>query len=339
MYVVGKQSAFPATEILALHFHITVADVAVGCIFPDKVQPGGLAVAAEAVAHAVRRPRQIGYRITDTVCRMCFMQRCADAPTVLDADVIADMREQHTGTGAILDAVRAGEAAPAPKFSANLDEGVGRRQPLELHAVLAQLVFPQRGICQRLIDEIPGVGMLLIEITQPGEIAAKLEIQPIAQRGCLNKGILHADPASRIKRQRGNAAIVGIDVGGNAQLRFAEIEALLVPRIGIHREAGCRNGGVLAQAAVSAAEYQRNGRVKSTFAASAGNGPGCGLCDTGLLRRCLGLGGNRFCLLAVGFGGLQTLFELRDALLVALLQLLNLLADGLQISIARGGCI
>src|SRR3989338_4697732 len=60
---------------------------------------------------------------------------------------------------------------------------------------------------------------------------------------------------------------------------------------------------------------------------------------SGLLRRCLGLGGNRFCLLAVGFGGLQTLFELRDALLVALFQLLNLLADGLQISIARGGCI
>jgi hypothetical protein len=86
---------------------------------------------------------------------------------MLDADVIADMREQHTGAGTILDAVRTGETPPAPKFGTKLDESIGRRQPLELQAILTQLVFPQRGIYQRLIDEIPNVGMLLIEITQP----------------------------------------------------------------------------------------------------------------------------------------------------------------------------
>ncbi len=198
------------------------------------------------------------------------MQRQAGAPALLDADIVADVREQGTCAAAVLRGIRAGVAAALADFSAHLDEHIGRCQPFELHAVLIQLVAPQYRIHQRLIDKIPGVGMLLIQITQPREEAAELEVEAIVQRIGLHEGVFHTGTARGQQRYRCHAAEQRVDVGRKAQLRFAEVETLLMPRNGIHgkaRDGDCR---VALQIAIRAGKDEREGRVEGIRACRLG---------------------------------------------------------------------
>src|SRR3989338_641382 len=250
--VVSQQAAFLAPEILALQLHIAVADVAVGRVFPDKVQSHGATVAAEAVAHAIRCREKIRHTVAGTIHRARLVQRSARAPAVFDADVVADMREQHARPGAVLRPVASREAASPAYFAADLDERIAGRQPFDLHAILAQLVLPQRGINQRLVGEIPRVGMLFVEIAQAGKITAKLEIQAVAQRAVLHIGIFHAHAAGRVECQRDLATIICVNVGGYSKFRLAEAEALVISGIGAHLESRRGGGWVLLKTAIGA---------------------------------------------------------------------------------------
>ena len=248
--VISQIATFLAAEIFALHFEIAFADVAVGRVFPHEIQPGRMAVAAEQIGDGVAA--QVGHIRTFAIHRAGAMQRCAGAPALLDADVAADVGEHDACATTVLRPVAAGEATSFANFSAQLNERFGRRQPFELHTVLAQLVLPKCGIDQRLVDEVPGVRVHFVQITQAGKEAAEFKIKTIAQCSRLHESIFNTDATRRVKRQRRHAAKLRVDVGGNAHLRFTEGEALLVPGIGIHGKAGGGQCGILPQAGVSA---------------------------------------------------------------------------------------
>ena len=66
----------------------------------------------------------------------------------------------------------AGKAVAVAGFRAELDEQVGGREPLHLHAVLRELAAEEGLIDERLVDEVPGVRVHLVEIAEAREEAA-----------------------------------------------------------------------------------------------------------------------------------------------------------------------
>src|SRR5512135_1140213 len=134
--VVSQQAVFLAAEIFALHLQVALTEIAVGRVFPHQIQSGGVAGAAEAVAHAASCAGQIRHAGAERIRLPGMVQRHARAPALLDADIVADVREQGTSSAAVLRGIRAGKAATLADFSTHLDERIRRRQPFELHAVL-----------------------------------------------------------------------------------------------------------------------------------------------------------------------------------------------------------
>src|SRR4051794_17070027 len=82
------------------------------------------------------------------------------------------------------------ESIAAEQLAAELDELPGRRQPAKLHAVIIVLVVQEHPIRQCLVGEIPGVGMLLVEIADAREEAAGTERHAPWQAGCLDERLL-----------------------------------------------------------------------------------------------------------------------------------------------------
>jgi hypothetical protein len=76
------------------------------------------------------------------------------------------MGEGRPGAGAVLVAavLGAGKVAAPAQFNAQLQEGVGGRQPFELQAILAEVFAEQDAVHEAVVGEVPDMGMLLVGV-------------------------------------------------------------------------------------------------------------------------------------------------------------------------------
>src|SRR6185437_3178106 len=89
----------------------------------------------------------------------------------------------------LADAVRR-EGRAAHRLAAEFDEHIARREPAQLHAVVAVLPIEESEIGQGRISEIPGMGVLLVEIANTREEAPELRGEVPGQRRRLDEGFL-----------------------------------------------------------------------------------------------------------------------------------------------------
>ena len=75
-----------------------------------------------------------------------------------------------------------GKLVAVADLGAELDELVGRRDPFQLHAVVAVLAAEERLVGERRVDEIPDVLVLLVQVAEAGEEAAELRREAVGQR-------------------------------------------------------------------------------------------------------------------------------------------------------------
>src|SRR6185369_15646411 len=92
--------------------------------------------------------------------------REAGAPAGVVADVAAQVREQRDSIEAVLLQPRRREAVAVADLGAELEEQVGRREPLHLQSVLPVLAAEHGLIHQWLVDEVPGVRVYFVEIAE-----------------------------------------------------------------------------------------------------------------------------------------------------------------------------
>ena len=159
-----------------------------------------------------------------------------------------------------------GKLRPRPSSSAEFDELVGRREPPQLNAIVPELRAQHGLVGERVVDEIPGVGVLLVQVADAGEEASGLERHAVAQRGGLDEGFLDRDAVVRRQRDVGGAAKPRIDVRREAELRFGEAEAARARSdLGAGRQLkpGDRVAfGILRCARVQPRQDQRDGRIE-----------------------------------------------------------------------------
>ena len=98
------------------------------------------------------------------------------------ANVTPEVNEQRIAAEAVTVAAVAREALPIARLGAELDEGFGRREPFQLHAVLRELATDEGLIDQGLIDEVPRVSVNLVEITDAGEEPPAFSREAVMQR-------------------------------------------------------------------------------------------------------------------------------------------------------------
>ena len=282
--------------------------VAVRRPLQDRIRDPGPGVAGEGIGHGAAG----GVDVAEfAILGLLRQPRQAGAPAGGIADVIAEVEQQRDAVEAVAVQARAREALAVAGLSAKLHEHVGGREPLELHAVLRELRVEHRLIDQRLVGEIPGVTVDLVEIADAGEEPAALELQSRRQGQGLEEGFFDADRVVASDRGGQVAVEVRVDVGRKVQLGFVEVEAAISRADGIARrnEAGDGVGGRIGGSLhVAPSEYHRNGRVERV-----GRIPGAG---HGRARRCLHRHRCHLCRYRRCRGGLR--LELREPLLECL---------------------
>src|SRR4029434_8558545 len=92
------------------------------------------------------------------------------------------MRKQRGAVESVLLEARRGETIAVTGLDAELQEQVRRCQPLHLHTVLPVLTPAHGLVHQRLVNEVPGVCVYLVEITKAREEASALERESVVQR-------------------------------------------------------------------------------------------------------------------------------------------------------------
>ena len=86
-----------------------------------------------------------------------------------------------------------GERVAIAGLGAELDEQVGRRDPLELHAVLRALVAEEGLVDERLVREVPGVRVHFVQVAEAGEEAPALGRESRGQRERAEERLLDLD--------------------------------------------------------------------------------------------------------------------------------------------------
>ena len=166
---------------------------------------------------------------------------------------------------AVAIAARAGKVLAVPGLGAHFEEQHRRRDPFHLHAVLRQLAAEERLVNERLVDEIPRVCVDLVEIANSREEAPALDDEALRQRDRPEVRLLDADFVVTVDRGREVAEEIRIDVGGEREFGFAEIEVALP---GTDFSPAGRNPGdvvigrVLRQVRVVPGQDHRNGGVE-----------------------------------------------------------------------------
>src|SRR5581483_3560540 len=150
-------AVFAAPQILRLQFEIRVRGVAGGRVLPHEIRDPHARVAAEGVAHRSSGGAGVGER---AIAWRRTEQRETRAPTVARADIPAHMPEYRCRPGPVLVAVAAGKRASAAELGAELEKQVGRREPPDLRAVIAELRAEEGLVGERRVDEVPGVRVL-----------------------------------------------------------------------------------------------------------------------------------------------------------------------------------
>ncbi len=119
--------------------------------------------------------------------------RQACAPAVRGADVAAEVAEQRIAARAVCVAIGAGEIGTASDFSAEFHEQLGRRQPFQLHAVVAVGFAEQCTVHQAVVGKIPGVRMFLVLVAEARQEASALEREAVAEAAGLEPGFFDGD--------------------------------------------------------------------------------------------------------------------------------------------------
>ena len=131
------------------------------------------------------------------VARGCAAYETPARQLALVADVAAGVREERRHADAVAAAVAAGKAAAAAELGAELDEAVGRREPVQLHAVVCIWLPKKRLVGERRVDEVPGVGVLRVEVADRREEAAGLQARRPRAAVALEQRFLDGDRCRR----------------------------------------------------------------------------------------------------------------------------------------------
>ena len=107
----------------------------------------------------------------------------ARAPAVARADVAAGVHVRARRCRCRSRCARRPESVAVADLGAELEERVGRRDPLQLQAVARVLAAEERLVRQRRVDEVPDVLMLLVQVADAGEEAAELRRESVRDRG------------------------------------------------------------------------------------------------------------------------------------------------------------
>jgi len=105
-----------------------------------------------------------------------------------------------------------------------------------------ELVVEECLVRERLVDEVPGVGVLGVQVADPREELAGLHGEALRQRERLEVGLLDLDAGLSVlavQRDGGNAIELVVGVGGNIELGLGEREAVRPDaRLAAEQEAG-----------------------------------------------------------------------------------------------------
>ncbi len=124
------------------------------------------------------------------------------------------------------------EVLAAERFATEFEERVGRRDPAHLRAVVAVLIAEERLIRERTIDEVVGVRVMAVEITDVREEAARAHVESVGQRQRVDVRLfdLGADVAVVVVIRNGELTVeLVVDVRGDEiSLSPSECPAVLV---------------------------------------------------------------------------------------------------------------
>src|SRR5215471_15897587 len=84
---------------------------------------------------------------------------------------------------AVLVAIVPWKRPAAADLATQFHVGLRRRDPFELEAVVLILAAEERLVHERSIEEVPGVLVLIVEISDRGEKAAEFRRQPVRRGG------------------------------------------------------------------------------------------------------------------------------------------------------------
>src|SRR4249919_4032524 len=165
-------------DVFAAQGDAAILGVAVGRPLPGAVGDVKRGVAAESVVGVV------GLR---------FQHRYAGQPRAFRTHVATGMREQRARADAAVLGAAAGETLAAKEFATELEEQRGRRHPTHLHAIVAVLVAEERLVRQRPVEEVVGVRVVAVEITDVGIEPTGADAEVRRQGGCVDERFLDAD--------------------------------------------------------------------------------------------------------------------------------------------------
>ncbi len=191
--------------------------------------------------------------------------RHACAPGRGFADVAARVREQRRAVESIGGAPCPRECLAIAGLGAQLEEELRRRNPLELQAVLRPLTAEERLVNERLVDEVPGVCVELVQVAEAGEETPALEQESRGQRKRPEVRLLDLELVLGRHRDGQAAHEVRIDVGRQRQFRLPEVEAALARSdLVAGRNESCDPvvGGVLRKVGEAATQDRGHRRVE-----------------------------------------------------------------------------
>ena len=331
----AERAVAPALQVFALQLEVRVRGIAVGRPLHHAVGDDDARAAAELREGVELAVRVLLQRL---VVGRGLQQRQAAAPRDAVADVAARVEGEGRHAGGVAAGVVTREAAAASRLEAEFHVCVGGREPVQLHAVVGVLRAQHGLVGDRIVDEVPGVAVLAVEVADAREEAPRLQHQPVGQRRRGDECFFGGDRVVAGDGQVDVAGQPGVDVGGERQLRLGEAEAARADAdLGARRqrEAGDAGlAGILRGVRIGARQDQRDLRVERTAAARGAGGrvaagvdrgdgggrDGRGRLGDGRRRRggrgdrCGRVGG--LGLGELGLGVVQLRFERTDALVV-----------------------
>jgi hypothetical protein len=97
-----------------------------------------------------------------------------------------------------------------------------------LQAGIHDAVLPQQGaVGQVLVHEIPGVGVLVVQVADAGQELAAADLQAGGQAAGVEVGLLQFHAAAGVHGHHQVGVEVRVDAGGEGDLRGAQVEAPL----------------------------------------------------------------------------------------------------------------
>ena len=304
--VVSEQSVLGATHVFRLQLERLATRAGRGRPLQRRVDDPRLGTAGERVHDVIAEAVDV---LVGTVLGVHVHPRHSRAPPDRVTEVATDVREQRRAVEPVATQARTRELAAVARFRAELEEQVRRREPLHLHAVLAVLPAIEGLVHERLVDEVPGVRVDFVEVTEAGEEAPSLDREPRRQRRGASERFFDADFAFGRQGHRQRRGEVRINARRERHFGLAEVEAAVArPDLASARhEAGeVEVTRVLRQVGVVAGQDHRDRRIERRGTA--------GWCRRGRRRRfnrCSRGGGHRCCRLQLIDAGFERSYTLR----------------------------